>query len=57
MKSFICYIRNEYFEMTAKDYPKLTSNINYQSNCFLNYFKELKDVLKEIKEILIKEEI
>lgn len=57
VKSFICYIRNEYFEMTAKDYPKLTSNINYQSNCFLNYFKELKDVLKEIKEILIKEEI
>ncbi|MPN06549.1 hypothetical protein SDC9_153805 [bioreactor metagenome] len=56
IKCFIYYIRNKYFEMKAKDYAKLTSNINYQSNCFLNYFKELKIILKDIKEILIKEE-
>lgn len=56
IKCFIYYIRNKYFEMKAKDYTNLTSNLNYQSNCFLNYFKELKEILKEIKEILIKEE-
>lgn len=51
MTKFLYEIRQKYFKMDAKDYNKLTSDFKYQSNTFLNYFKDLKNLLEEIKEV------
>lgn len=54
LTKFLFDIRQKYFEMTAKDYDKLTSNFKYQCSTFLNYFKELKTMLEEVKEVFLK---
>ena len=41
------------FNMYAKDYARLTSNLKYQSQCFLVYFKEMKKMLKEVQQLII----
>ena len=33
--------------MLAKDYDKYTSNLNYQSSVFLNYFEKLNKMLNQ----------
>ncbi|MGL5152394.1 MAG: motility associated factor glycosyltransferase family protein [Clostridium sp.] len=37
------------FSMMAKDYQKLTSNLKYQSTCFIFYFKEVVKMLEKVK--------
>ncbi|RDY23322.1 DUF115 domain-containing protein [Romboutsia maritimum] len=54
LTKFLFDIRQKYFEMTAKDYDQLTSNFKYQCSTFLNYFKELKTMLEEVKEVFLK---
>lgn len=44
---FIFQIKNESFKMLAKDYDKYTSNLNYQSSVFLNYFEKLNKMLNQ----------
>jgi len=41
------------FNMHAKDYDRLTSNLKYQSQCFLLYFKEMKKMLEEVQHLII----
>lgn len=53
LTKFLFDVRQKYFEMESKDYKKLTSDINYQSKTFINYFKELKNMLNEIKTVLL----
>lgn len=51
LKMFLYEIREKYFTMPASDYERLTSNLKYHCNNFLSYFKELNNMLKEIKEV------
>ncbi|MGL4911905.1 MAG: motility associated factor glycosyltransferase family protein [Romboutsia sp.] len=51
LTKFLFDIRQKYFEMEAKDYETLSSNFNYQSETFLNYFQELNITLKELKDL------
>lgn len=51
---FMFDIKQLKFNMYAKDYDILTANLKYQSQCFLVYFKEMKKMLKEVKELIIK---
>lgn len=48
---FLYEMREKYFNMSADDYEKLTSNLKYHCNSFLNYFVELKEMLEELKEL------
>ncbi|MBU3160084.1 DUF115 domain-containing protein [Clostridium frigoris] len=50
---FIFDIKQLKFSMYAKDYDRLTSNLKYQSQCFLLYFKEMKKMLKEVQQLII----
>jgi len=50
---FLFDVRQKYFEMPARDYYKLTSNFKYQSNALLNYFRDLKIVLEEVKDLFL----
>ncbi|MBU3181564.1 motility associated factor glycosyltransferase family protein [Clostridium psychrophilum] len=50
---FIFDIKQLKFNMYAKDYDRLTSNLKYQSQCFLLYFKEMKKMLKEVQQLII----
>lgn len=54
VKEFIFEVRELYFNMTANDYENLTSNMKFQSNNFLYYFTNLIEILKEIKNLIIK---
>lgn len=45
-------IKEKKFRMYAKDYASLTSDLKYQSGCFLEYFKEMQSFLMEIKNII-----
>lgn len=51
--NFIFFIKRESFSMSAKDYKKLTSNMNYQASCFLNYFKKMNEMLVDAKKIIL----
>ncbi|MCR8744760.1 motility associated factor glycosyltransferase family protein [Romboutsia lituseburensis] len=53
LNKFLFDVRQKYFEMESKNYEKLSSNFNYQSETFINYFKELKIMLEEVKDILL----
>jgi hypothetical protein len=50
---FLFDIKEEKFSMYAKDYEYLTSNLKYQSGCFLEYFKEMKSFLMEVKSLIL----
>ncbi|MDR3594083.1 6-hydroxymethylpterin diphosphokinase MptE-like protein [Clostridium sp.] len=50
---FLFDIKEEFFNMYAKDYDSLTSNLRYQSKCFLGYFEKMKIFLEEVKSILL----
>jgi len=50
---FIFDIKQLKFNMYAKDYASLTSNLKYQSQCFLVYFKEMKKMLEEVQYLII----
>lgn len=54
-EKFSYTIKRLNFEMAAKDYERLTSNMKYQGGCFLNYFKEMKKMLEEVKLIVLDE--
>ncbi|WP_333860858.1 motility associated factor glycosyltransferase family protein [Clostridium sp.] len=49
---FLFDIKEETFNMSAKEYDSLTSNLRYQSKCFLAYFKKMKDFLREVESIM-----
>lgn len=53
LAKFLFDVREGYFEVQAKDYEYLTSNFKYQTNVFLNYFKELKVMLKEVNDLYL----
>lgn len=50
---FIFDIKQLKFNMYAKDYDRLTSNLKYQSQCFLLYFEEMKKMLEEVQHLII----
>jgi hypothetical protein len=50
---FLFDIKEEVFSISAKDFESLTSNLRYQSNCFLAYFKKMKNFLEEVKSLLL----
>lgn len=50
---FLFDIKEEIFNMSAKDYDSLTSNLRYQSKCFLAYFEKMKNFLEEVKSLLL----
>ncbi|MFL0197713.1 motility associated factor glycosyltransferase family protein [Clostridium sp. WILCCON 0269] len=50
---FLFDIKEETFNMYAKDYDSLTSSLRYQSKCFLVYFEKMNDFLKEIKSLIL----
>lgn len=50
---FIFDIKQLKFNMYAKDYNRLTSNLKYQSQCFLVYYEEMKKMLKEVQQLII----
>lgn len=52
LEEFLFDIKEKYFKMTAKEYPILTSNLTYQSKVFSCYFKELIDMLNEVKKVI-----
>ncbi|MGL5615038.1 MAG: motility associated factor glycosyltransferase family protein [Sarcina sp.] len=54
-EKFSYTIKRLNFEMEAKDYEKLTSNMKYQGGCFLNYFREMKKMLEDVKLIVLDE--
>lgn len=50
-----CYdIKSQSFTMLAKDFSKYTSDKTYQANAFYSYFVEMKEMLKTVKEIVVK---
>lgn len=53
LTKFLFDIRQKYFQMSAKDYPNLTSDFKYQSNVLKNYFSDLKIVAEELKKLII----
>lgn len=50
---FLFDIKEETFNMYAKDYDSLTSNLRYQSKCFLAYFQKMKYFLKEVESLIL----
>lgn len=50
---FLFDIKEETFNMYAKDYDSLTSNLRYQSKCFLAYFHKMKDFLREVESLIL----
>ena len=53
LNKFLFEIKEEIFNMSAKDFDSLTSNLRYQSKCFLAYFERMKNFLEEVKSILL----
>jgi hypothetical protein len=53
LNMFVFEIKQEVFNMFAKDFESLTSDLRYQSKCFLTYFKKMKNFLKEVKSLLL----
>lgn len=50
---FLFDIKEGKFNMYAKDYASLTSSLQYQSECFLAYFKGMKEFIIEAKKLII----
>lgn len=50
---FLFDVKEEIFNMSARDYDSLTSNLRYQSKCFLAYFEKMKNFLEEVKLLLL----
>jgi len=50
---FLFNVKEEIFNMSAKNYDSLTSNLRYQSKCFLAYFEKMKNFLEEVKSLLL----
>lgn len=53
INKFLFDIKEEFFNMSAKDYESLTSSLRYQSKCFLSYFERMKSFLEEVKSIVL----
>lgn len=50
---FLFDIKEKTFNMYAKDYDSLTSDLRYQSKCFLAYFHKMRDFLKEVESLIL----
>lgn len=50
---FMFDIKEETFSIPAKDFESLTSNLRYQSKCFLTYFEKMKNFLEEVKLLIV----
>lgn len=53
INKFLFDIKEGKFNMYAKDYASLTSSLKYQSECFLSYFKGMKEFIIEAKKLII----
>lgn len=53
LNKFLFDIKVEDFSISAKDFDSLTSDLRYQSKCFLAYCKKLKKFLEEVKALLL----
>lgn len=50
---FLFDVKEEIFNMHAVDYEALTSNLKYQSKCFLSYFLKMKEILEKVKSLAL----
>ncbi|UYZ37779.1 DUF115 domain-containing protein [Clostridium beijerinckii] len=50
---FLFDVKEEIFNMHAVDYEDLTSNLKYQSKCFLSYFLKMKELLEKVKSLAL----
>ncbi|WP_270566600.1 motility associated factor glycosyltransferase family protein [Clostridium beijerinckii] len=50
---FLFDVKEEIFNMHAVDYEDLTSNLKYQSKCFLSYFLKMKEILEKVKSLAL----
>lgn len=50
---FLFDVKEEIFNMHAVDYESLTSNLKYQSKCFLSYFLKMKGLLEKVKSLAL----
>lgn len=50
---FLCEMKEKTFLMYAKDYNKLTSDLQHQAGSFKVYFEKMKEMLEEVKEIAL----
>jgi len=50
---FVYEIKERTFDMTAKDYEKLTSDLQHQARAFKMYFEKMKEMLEEVKETIL----
>lgn len=50
---FLFDIKEENFNMYAKDYGTLTSSLKYQTQCFSAYFKKMKSFIIEVKNLIL----
>ncbi len=50
---FIFEMKEKTFHMSAKDYEKLTSDLQHQARAFQIYFTRMKEMLEEVSEIIL----
>lgn len=50
---FVYEIKERTFDMSAKDYEKLTSDLQHQVRAFKMYFEKMKEMLEEVKETIL----
>jgi len=50
---FVYEIKERTFDMSAKDYEKLTSDLQHQARAFKMYFEKMKEMLDEVKETIL----
>lgn len=54
LTEFLYDMKKDTFYMSAKDYNKLTSDLQHQANAFYIYFKKLKEMLHIAKDLIFK---
>lgn len=54
LTEFLYDMKKDTFYMSAKDYNKLTSDLQHQANAFYVYFEKLKEMLHIAKELISK---
>jgi hypothetical protein len=50
---FVYEIKERTFDMSAKDYEELTSDLQHQARAFKMYFEKMKEMLDEVKETIL----
>ena len=53
LNKFVFDTKQEIFNISAKDFESLTSNLKYQSKCFLAYFEKMRNFLEEVKSLIL----